>query len=222
MAAEDRSIGDELPTEIAREINQVAHFGRARSVKDSVARAAQSFDDGDYATVVELLATAKRDAPRSVTVRELLGLAHYHLGHFRDATRELAAYRRLSGAHDQDPPFADAERALGRPDKAVEVLSALPREEVSEEVLVEALVVLGGALRDLGRAGEAVTVLRGGPVRPDNVVSHHLRLWYALAEALEEAGDRREARSWWDAIYAEDPDFFDVASRRLGVKRRVR
>jgi len=216
----DRSPGDELPVDIGRELNQVAHFGRARGVKDAVAEAASAFDEADYERVIETLAVAKRDAPRSPTVRELLGLAYYHLGRFREAARELAAYRRLSGEHDQDPPFADAERALGRPDKALEVLSELPRDEVSEDVFVEALIVMAGALRDLGRADEAVTELRGGPVRPEQVLPHHLRLWYALADALEDAGNRREARSWWDAIYAEDPEFFDVASRRLGIKRR--
>src|SRR5439155_11497960 len=206
-----RSPGDELPTDVSREINQVAHFGRARTVKDAVAEAARAFDEGEYEKVIEALGIAKRDAPRSVTVRELLGLAYYRLGKFRDAARELAAYRRLSGEHDQDAPFADAERALGRPDKAVEVLSELPRDEVSEEVIVEALIVLAGALRDLGRAAEAVEALRGGPVRPEQVLPHHLRLWYALADALEDADNRREARWWWDAIYAEDPEFFDVA-----------
>ena len=220
MATHDRSPGDELPVDVARELNQVAHFGRARTVKDSVFAAANAFDEGDYESVIELLATAKRDAPRSPTVRELLGLAHYHLEHYRDAARELAAYRRLSGSYDQDPPFADCERALGRPGKAVEILSQLPRDELSEEVLVEALVVLAGALRDLNRADEAVDALRAGPVRPAEVLPHHLRLWYALADALEDADNRREARSWWDAIYAEDPEFFDVASRRLGLKRR--
>jgi tetratricopeptide (TPR) repeat protein len=216
----DRSPGDQLPADVVREINQVAHFGRARGVKDAVFEAANALDEGEYAKVIEGLVTAKRDAPRSPTVRELLGLAHYHLGQFREAARELAAYRRLSGEHDQDPPFADAERALGRPEKAVEILGELPRDEVSEGVFIEALIVLAGALRDLGRAQEAVDALSAGPVRPPQVEPHHLRLWYALADALEDAGNRRDARSWWDAIYAEDPDFFDVASRRLGVKRR--
>jgi tetratricopeptide (TPR) repeat protein len=216
----DRSPGDQLPAEVSREITQVAHFGRARGVKDAVFAAANALDEGDYAKVISSLADAKRDAPRSPTVRELLGLAHYHLGQFREAARELAAYRRLSGEHDQDPPFADAERALGRPEKAVEILGELPRDEVSEEVLVEALIVLAGALRDLGRADEAVAALGEGPVRPEQVEPHHLRLWYALADALEDADNRREARSWWDAIYAEDPEFFDVGKRRLGVKPR--
>jgi tetratricopeptide (TPR) repeat protein len=152
-------------------------------------------------------------------VRELLGLAYYHLGRWREAARELAAYRRLSGERDQDPPYADAERALGRPEKAVEILSDLERDEVSEEVWVEALIVKAGALRELDRAKHAVDELRRGPLRPEPVLQHHLRLWYALAEALEDAGERAEARSWWDAIYAEDPEFFDVARRRLGLKR---
>jgi tetratricopeptide (TPR) repeat protein len=220
MGAEPRSPGDELPADVAREIKQVAHFGRARNVKDSVAEAAQAFDDGDYEKVIAALADAKRDAPRSTTVRELLGLAYYHLGRFREAARELAAYRRLSGEQDQDAPLADAERALGHPDRAVAILTEEPRDAVPEDVAVEGLVVLAGALRDLGRASEAVAVLQSGPVRPEQVLPHHLRLWYALADALEDAGNRRDARSWWDAIYAEDPEFFDVSSRRLGVKRR--
>jgi tetratricopeptide (TPR) repeat protein len=218
----DRSPGDQLPAEVVREINQVAHFGRARGVKDAVFEAAAAFEAGDYEKVVETLGVAKRDAPRAPTVRELLGLAYYHLGRYRDAARELAAYRRLSGAHDQDAAFADSERALGRPEKAIDVLSELPRDEVSEEMLVEALIVTAGALRDLGRAPEAVAVLSDGPVRPREVLPHHLRLWYALADALEDAGNRRDARSWWDAIYAEDPEFFDVSRRRLGVKGRTR
>jgi tetratricopeptide (TPR) repeat protein len=210
----------DLHGEIAREIDQVAHFGRASSVKLTVAEAAEAFESGDYEVAAAKLVEAKRDAPRSVVVRELLGLSNYHLGRFREAARELAAYRRLSGERDQDPPYADAERALGRPEKAVEILSDLDPAEVSEEIFTEALIVRAGALLDLGRAAEAVEVLRSGPVKPKQVLPTHLRLWYTLADALEQADKRREARAWWDSIYAEDPDFFDVASRRLGLKRR--
>lgn len=209
----------DLPAEVAREIDQVAHFGRGQNVKRVVAEASRAFDAGSFDETIAMLGEAKTQAPRSVFVRELLGLAYYNLGRWREATRELAAYRRLSGERDQDPSLADAERALGRPEKAIELLEDLDPSEVGAEVYTEGLIVRAGALRDLGRASEAVEVLRKGPVRPRQVIDRHLRLWYALAEALEEAGERREARSWWDAIYAEDPGFFDVASRRLGVKR---
>lgn len=208
-----------LPTDVAREIDHVAHFGKAGAVKKAVLDASRAFEEGAYEDTARILSDVKRDAPRSVVVRELLGLAYYHLGGWREAARELAAYKRLSGERDQDPPFADAERALGRPEKALDILEGLEEDEVSEEVLVEALIVRAGALRQLERADEAVEALRTGPVRPVRVLGHHLRLWYALAEALEDTGERAEARAWWDAIYAEDPEFFDVARRRLGMKR---
>jgi len=210
---------DLLP-EIAREIRQVAHFGSATRVKDLVSAAGAAVDAEDYEEALAALLEAKTKAPRSVHVRELLGLVYYQLGQFREAARELAAYRRLSDRRDRDPEFADCERALGRPEKAVEILSELPRSEVGEEVLVEALVVQAGALNDLERHDEAVSVLESGPTRPSNPEPHHLRLWYALADALERADRRRDSRPWWDLIFAEDPEFFDVERRRLGIRPR--
>ncbi len=208
----------ELPRDVIREIRHIAHFGHATEVQEDVAAAYNAIEDDRLEEAVELLARAKHHAPRSPSIRELTGLVHYHRAAWREAARELAAYRRLSGRRNQDPVYADSLRALGRPEKAVEVLEALDPKEVSEEVYVEALVVAGGALRDLGRTVQSIELLRNGPLRPSQVLPHHLRLWYALADALEEAGDRGEARAWWDAIYAEDPSFFDVDRRRLGVK----
>jgi tetratricopeptide (TPR) repeat protein len=210
---------DLLP-EIAREIRQVAHFGSATRVKDLVAAAGAAIDTESYEDALASLLEAKTKAPRSVHIRELLGLVYYQLGQFREAARELAAYRRLSDKRDRDPEFADCERALGRPEKAVEVLSEFPRGEVPEEVLVEALVVHAGALNDLERYDEAVSVLESGPTRASQPQPHHLRLWYALADALERAGRRRDSRPWWDLIFAEDPEFFDVERRRLGIGAR--
>ena len=213
-----RPVEDELLPEIRREIDQVAHFGSAKRVKELVAAAARASDSGDFEEAIEHLTQAKTKDPRSVHVRELLGLAYYQLERWREAARELAAYRRLSGKSDRDPEYADCERALGRPEKALEILNGLQRAEVSEEVYLEATIVAAGALTDLGRADEAVRLLEAGPIRPDVVEDHHLRAWYALADALEVCGRRADARGWWDAIYAEDPEFFDVGRRRLGLK----
>ncbi|MGH2759555.1 MAG: hypothetical protein ACRDKJ_08325, partial [Actinomycetota bacterium] len=207
-----------LPRDVVTEIRHVAHFGHAAAVREDLLAAASAFEEERLDDAVALLEQAKKHAPRSPSIRELAGLVHYRRGDWRGASRELAAYRRLSGRFDQDPVFADALRALGRPERAVEVLRELPSEEVSEDVYTEGLIVLSGALRDIGRPEEAVEALRSGPLHPPEIRPYHLRLWYAFAESLEEAGMRREARGWWDAIYAEDPSFFDVARRRLGVK----
>jgi tetratricopeptide (TPR) repeat protein len=188
-------------------------------VKKQLIEAGEALDAGDYERAIEPLLEAKVKAPRSVFVRELLGLAYHHLERWKDAARELAAYRRMSDLHNRDPEFADCERALGRPEKAVEVLADITSHDLDDEVLSEGLIVAAGALTDLGRHVDAVEMLERGPLRPVNAVEpFHLRLWYALADALEGAGRRSDARAWWDALYAEDPDFFDVARRRLGVK----
>lgn len=208
----------ELPRDIASEIRHVAHFGHATEVRDDMLAAAAAFEEGRHDDALALLDHAKQHAPRSPSLRELAGLVHYERGDWRAAARELAAYRRLSGRSDQDPIYADVLRALGRPEKALEVLVELRREDVSDDTFVEGLIVQSGALRDLGRANEAVEVLKQGPLTVREVRPEHLRLWYAMGEALEAADRRREARDWWDAIYAEDPDFFDVARRRLGVR----
>lgn len=208
----------DLPRDVAEEIRRVAHFGHAGDVGQDITDASAAFDEGRLDDAVQLLERAKQHAPRSPTIRALAGLVRYHREEWREAARELATYRRLSGRSDQDPVYADVLRALGRPEKSVEVLADLDSKEVEEEVFVEGLVVRAGALRDLGRLDEAIGVLRGGPLAPDVVETHHLRLWYALADALEAAGRRAEARPWWDAVHAEDPLFFDVSDRRLGVK----
>ena len=49
-------------------------------------------------------AKAKALAPRSASVREVLGLALYRLGRYRDALRELQAYRRMTGRRRPEPP----------------------------------------------------------------------------------------------------------------------
>ncbi len=51
------------------------------------------------------------EAPGSVTARELSGLTHYRLGNFREAAKQLEAYRELApGSVDQHPVLADCYR----------------------------------------------------------------------------------------------------------------
>ncbi len=213
----NRASFDLLP-EIAREITQVAHFGSAPKVKQLLVAAGEALEAGDHQAAIDAMIEAKVKAPRSVYVREMLGLSYYHLGMWREAARELAAFRRMSDRRDRDPEFADCERALGRPEKAVDVLADITAQDLPEDVVIEGLVVAAGALRDLERFDDAVRVLEQGPVPKQNPEPHHLRLYYALADALERVGRRADARGYWDSIYAEDPEFFDIERRRLGIR----
>src|SRR5437773_7800450 len=84
---------------------------------------------------------AKRLAPRSGSVRELLGVARYRAGQYRDALRELQAYRRMTGRLDQNHLIADSYRGLGMPAKAVPVAVEAVRSRLREEPRAEAAVV---------------------------------------------------------------------------------
>ena len=187
MPGTEPSISDLLP-EISREIDQVAHFGSAGKVKQSIATAGEAFDAGEFERAVPPLLEAKTKAPRSVYVRELLGLAYYHLGQWREAARELAAYRRLSDKRDRDPELADCERALGRPEKAVEILSDLDRGgRRRRRARRGADRGCAGAFTDLGTARRRSTDARAWSVAPGSGAP-------ASPEALVLASPTRSSR----------------------------
>ncbi|MGH2692411.1 MAG: tetratricopeptide repeat protein [Actinomycetota bacterium] len=156
---------------------------------------------------------AKRLAPRSATVREVLGLALYRAGRFKEALRELQAYRRISGRPDQNHLLADSHRATGSPEKAIPLVQEALSSTIPEEARAEAAVVGGAALADLGRFDEALALLRrfdrgGSSSRP-----HDLRVWYVMGDVLERLGRRSEAADRFRRILDHDPDAYDVAER---------
>ena len=73
--------------------------------------------------------------------------------------------------------------------------------------------VAAGALADQGKLEQAIRVLERAPKSPKRVLPHHLRLWYALADLHERAGDIPAARALFRKISAQDPGFVDVAER---------
>ena len=173
---------------------------------------------GRDAPAIPAAEEAKALAPRSGAVREVLGMALYRQGRFREALRELQAYRRITGRLDQNHLIADAHRALGAPEKAVEPAREAMRARIPEEARVEAAVVGAAALADLGRFGEALALLRAFPSRENMARPFELRLWYVTGDILERAGRRGEARQEFRRILRHDPQAFDAAERltRLG------
>jgi tetratricopeptide (TPR) repeat protein len=149
-------------------------------------------------------ALAARDlAPRVGMLRETYGIAAYSTGEYATALRELRAARRITGSDDILPIIADCERGLGRPEKALDVLSEAP-QRLPAATAVELLIVGAGARRDLGDPEAAVLMLQlpqlSAPVGPDWLP----RLRYAYADALAAAGRTDEAAEWF--AQAEDAD----------------
>jgi tetratricopeptide (TPR) repeat protein len=203
----------ELSEDIVRELQATARPGKGGIAATVFGEAAAAFAEEDFEEAVRLGEQAKHIALRATAVRELLGLAYYRSGRFREAARELAAFRRISGSVEQNPVLADCQRALGRPGRAVELCDEVTPATVPEATFYEAQIVAAGALADLGRVGDAIARLERLDLEPGTVREHHLRAWYALAGLLEHRGRFTQARRLFEAVAATDPELSDAAER---------
>jgi tetratricopeptide (TPR) repeat protein len=177
-----------------------------------LADAVRAFERDRYVEVTRLLRPLAERAPRVAAVRELLGLAAYRQGRWTEAVRHLEAYHALTGSYDEHPVLADSHRAL-RHWKVVTVLWEELREASPRADLVsEGRIVAAGALADQGDVRAAIRLLRKGadPGRPK---WFHLRVWYALADLYERAGDVPRARALFRRILDREPAFADVVER---------
>jgi len=203
----------ELPPEVADEVARVAGPAWAGRVKERLADAARAYEAERYRDAKRILDGILERAPSAVPARELLGLTHYRMGHWRDAIRELGAVELLTGSVDHHPVIADCHRALHHLDEVERLWDELRRTGAGVDVVIEGRIVMAGALADEGRVPEAVKLLEAGPVDVRRPQEHHLRLWYALAATYERAGDVPRARSLFHRLVSVAPDFGDAGAR---------
>jgi tetratricopeptide (TPR) repeat protein len=157
---------------------------------------------------------ARSLAPRLAIVREAAGLTAYRIGDYAAALAELRAVRRMTGDPSHLPVLADAERGLGRPERALALSKDPDVRRLGPAERVELAIVVSGARRDLGQADAAVVGLQGAALDADRIEPWSARLWYAYAEALLAAGRRDEALRWFESAAAiDDEDETDAHER---------
>lgn len=201
-----------LPGPIYRDL-KAASGAQLDHVTTAFVAAGTALEDGDSARAVELLREAKQRASRSAVIREALGIALYLEGNYREAGRELAAYRRMSGRQDQNHLLADCARANDNLDRAEDLVDEMIRAGVAADRVVEGLLVLAGARSERGDHEAALAVLHRVDLEPRNVEPYHLRLWHLAADIAERQGDDDAAAGYLQAIATVDPEFMDVADR---------
>ena len=112
-----------------------------------------------------------------------------------------------------DQSGGSTPKALGQMDAVERLWDELRRTGADVAVVIEGRIVMAGALADKKRVQDAVKVLEQGPVDVRKPQEHHLRLWYALADLYEKAGDVARARSLFTRLAMADPEFADVLDR---------
>ncbi|HUA27591.1 MAG TPA: hypothetical protein VMC03_01790 [Streptosporangiaceae bacterium] len=182
---------------------------------EAVARrlvAASLEEDPD--TAYRYAQSARKLAARVGVVRETSGIAAYRAGEWADALTELRAARRLTGRATYLPLMADSERALGRLDRALDLVTGPDSRGVDRATAIELRIVESGIRRDQGLPDAAVAALQvpeltDGRIRPESA-----RLFYAYADALLDAGREDEAREWFGkAASADRDDLTDAVER---------
>jgi tetratricopeptide (TPR) repeat protein len=155
------------------------------------------------------------EAPRVAALRELVGLAAYRAGRWREAVRQLDAYLELTGDVDYVPLVMDCHRALGRPRKVADLFTDLRQQSPSADVLSEARLVAAGSLADRGDLAGAISLLTGAGAAKvlRNPAPRHLRQWFALADLYERAGDVPRARELYLRVQQVDHDAYGVRER---------
>lgn len=214
----------ELPPDLADADIELDRATRSelRSLPESLAErvtqhllAAGLLLDDDPVRAHQHATYARSLAPRLALVREAAGLTAYRTGDYATALAELRAVRRMTGDPTHLPILADAERGLGRADRALAYAKDPDVAKLDPAARVELAIVVSGARRDRGQYDAAVVGLRGAALDSDQQQPWTPRLWYAYADALLAAGRRDEALRWFESVAAIDDEGETDADERV-------
>jgi hypothetical protein len=169
----------------------------------------------DPALAYQHAQAARRLAARVGVVREACGIAAYRAGEWADALTELRAARRLTGKDSYLPMMADCERALGRLDRALELVTGAQAGGADRATAIELRIVESGIRRDQGLPEAAVAALQLPELAARGARPEYGRLFYAYADALLDAGREEEAHWWFSRAAAADVDGLTDAADRL-------
>ncbi|OSY35113.1 MULTISPECIES: tetratricopeptide repeat protein [Pseudonocardia] len=181
--------------------------GLQKETAESVARhlvAAGVLVDEDPALALEHVRYARRRASRIAVVREAAGIVAYHAGEWNEALGEFRAARRMGGGPGHVHVMADIERALGRPERALDLARSPESRDLGQEERIELLIVAAGARRDLGEFDAAVVGLQVAELDAAARDPWSSRLFYAYADNLLAAGREADAIQWF--VHAHDAD----------------
>lgn len=165
--------------------------------------------DEDPALAFQHALAASRKGGRLARVREAVALTAYAAGEYQDALREFRTYRRMTGDDTHIAAQVDCERALGRPEKALQLAAEVDQERLDRTARVELVMVVSGVREDMGDLAGAHEALqipeldrrRGYPFSP--------RLFQRQADVLSALGREDEAARWRRSVR--------VAERALGI-----
>ncbi len=201
-------------------IGAAARDGRRATVLgERLAHAQDALQRERYDDARRIASGLLRELPDVAAVHEVLGLAAYRSGRWRQAATELEVAQALHQAVELLPVLADVYRAQRRWTDVERVWDEVRAASPSQDVLAEARIVAASAQADRGDLAGALRTMAKAAHQPKRVRDHHLRQWYVLGDLHDRAGDQLEAARWFQLLAQHDPDFVDVTDRLRAIGR---
>jgi tetratricopeptide (TPR) repeat protein len=199
--------GKELPPEIKAELRTLPE-GLARFVSRHLVTAGEFIDDDPELALKHAQAANVAAASRLAVIREAVGVAAYRCQEYKLALSELRTARRISGRPDCLALIADCERALGRPEKAVDVLNEKDLSKMERPDYHELMLVVTGARQDLGQKDAGLALAKIPEFNSGKPAESVARLRFVYAKTLFDLDRKDEAKSWFKKTLELDPDDF--------------
>ncbi len=206
------------PSVAAALVGELGH-DRGNRLSARLAMASEALDRERYDEARRIAASIAKEAPTVAAVQEVLGLANYRLGRYKQAAKALATAHELHPDAAVLPALADCYRAIRRWSAVERVWREIREISPSQEIIAEGRIVAAGARADQDDLRGAIEVMAPATKAPKRVRDHHLRQWYVLGDLYDRSGDPISARRWFGAVAAHDPDFADVTDRLRSVGR---
>lgn len=211
--------GKELDRAISAQLRGLPEKLAARIARHLVA--ADMFIDSDPELAYQHAKAAKSRTQRIAVIREALGEAAYAAGHYSEALAELRAAKRMNGATAYLPIMADCHRALGQPEQAIKLAHSPSVANFEAPAKAEMTIVEAGARRDMGQFDAALRILEQSPLNNKSREAWVVRLRYAYADTLQDAGRDKDALTWFHRTYAIDSEEITDAAARAEVLEKT-
>lgn len=208
-----------LDPEIGDELVDILGDQRGKRLSERLAQASEALDRERFDEARRIASSIAKEAPSVSAVQEVLGLANYRLGRYKQS---VAALQQAQDLHENPallPVIADGYRAMRRWQAVERVWEQIKAASPSQEVMAEGRIVWANSFADRDDLTAAIHAMTDGVKAPKRVRDHHLRQWYVLGDFHDRLGDTIAARRYFATIADHDPEFVDVLARLRSLGR---
>jgi tetratricopeptide (TPR) repeat protein len=208
-----------LDPEVAAELTAALGSQRGARLTERLAQASEALDRERFQEARRIASSIAKEAPTVAAAHELVGLANYRLGLYKQAVAALESAQDLHANPALLPVIADCQRAQGRWAAVDRVWTEIKAASPSHDIMAEGRMVAAGALADQDDLRGALELMEPATKRPKAVRDFHLRQWYVVADLYDRVGDPISARRWFSTILEFDDEFADVRDRLRALGR---